>query len=442
MKSITQFFIPGKYKEGSEEYRRSTLFVNVFLLTALISIGLLPLGIYINYEKSLIVMPIGAFAFLINTWLVKKEVDFFITGNLFAFLGSVIIVIMMTYSGGIYSPVTPWIAAGPTFALLLVNRKSAWFWTCIMLVAIAVFTFIEVQGYTPLPEYNLATKPYYYMTVFASLILLMLTINMIFEKNKNDALLKVEAAKKSITDSINYARRIQTAILPTSSEMQKMFGECFILFKPKDIISGDFYWIAESHGKKFIAVADCTGHGVPGALMSMVGNEILNKILFEKNIFSVDDMLNALHSDLCSAFRQSSTDMKDGMDIVLCAINENKKEVEFAGAKNALYYVDTELHSINGNREAIGGDNNPRQFTKHTISYTSGNTFYLCTDGIQDQFGGDKGKKFMLGQLKITLLQISALKMEEQKIQLTSILQNWQNEFEQTDDVLMIGIKL
>ncbi|MCX6181450.1 MAG: SpoIIE family protein phosphatase [Bacteroidetes bacterium] len=441
MKSITQYFIPRKYKEGSEDYRRSALLVNVFLLTALICLGLLPLGFYIKYYRSFVVMPIGALAFLINTWLVKKEVNYFITGNLFAFIGSVILIVMMTYSGGIYSPVTPWIAAGPTFALLLVNRKSAWIWTCVMIVVISTFSFIEAKGLTPLPEFDLETKPFYFMTVFSSLILLMLTINMIFEKNKNDALQKVEAAKKSITDSINYARRIQSAILPTALEMQKLFGESFVLFKPKDIISGDFYWTAESNGKKFIAAADCTGHGVPGALMSMVGNELLNKIVFEKKITSVDEILNQLHSDLCSALRQSSTEVKDGMDIVLISVSENK-EVEFAGAKNALYYVDTELHSIAGNRETIGGDTNSRQFTKHTIPYVPGTSFYLCTDGIQDQFGGDKGKKFMIGQLKRTLQKISALKMEEQKTELTSILQQWQNEYEQTDDVLIIGIKL
>lgn len=443
MKSISSYFIPHKYKEGSEDYNKSVLLVNVFLLTALVALALTALGYYIRYEKSLIVMPIGSLAFLLNAYLIKWGINLKVSGNLFVIKGSVVIILMIIYSGGIYSPVTPWIAAGPTFALLLINRKAAWFWSAVMFIVIAVFAIIEWKNLTPPPEYSIDTKPTYYMIVYSSLILIMLMVNLIFEKNKNDALLKVEAAKKSITDSINYARRIQTAILPTSAEMEKMFAESFVLFKPKDIISGDFYWIAESNGKKFIAAADCTGHGVPGALMSMVGNEILNKILFEKKISNVDEILNMLHTDLCSALRQSSNDVKDGMDIVLCAINENKKEVEFAGAKNALYYfTNGELQSITGNREAIGGDNLSRRFTKHVISYVSGDNFYLCTDGIQDQFGGDKGKKFMVGQLKRTLQQISSFKMEEQKTQLISILQNWQNEYEQTDDVLMIGIKL
>ncbi len=442
MKSVTRFFIPNKYKEGSEEYIKSVLLINVFLLTSVVALALTALGYYISYNRSLIVMPIGALAFLANAFLIKWGIPLKVSGNLFVIKGSVVIILMIVYSGGIYSPVTPWIAAGPTFALLLINRKAAWFWTAVMFIVIAVFAVMEQEGLTPRIEYNPEIKPTYYMIVFSSLVLIMLMVNLIFEKNKNDALLKVEAAKKSITDSINYARRIQTAILPTAAEMEKMFSDSFVLFKPKDIISGDFYWIAESDGKKFIAAADCTGHGVPGALMSMVGNEILNKILFEKKISSVDEILNMLHSDLCSALRQSSTDVKDGMDIVLCAINENKKEVEFAGAKNALYFVNDELQSIMGNREAIGGDNNSRQFTKHIIPYTSNSSFYLCTDGIQDQFGGDKGKKFMIGQLKRTLQKISSLTMEEQKTQLVSTLQSWQNEYEQTDDILMIGIKL
>ncbi|MFM7024138.1 MAG: PP2C family protein-serine/threonine phosphatase [Flavobacteriales bacterium] len=442
MKKITQYFIPKKNKEGSEEYTKSILLISVFLLTGLVAFALTGLGLYIDYYRSLIVMPVGALAFVANAFLVKWGIPLKTSGHLFVLKGSIVIIIMMTYSGGIYSPVTPWIAAGPTFALLLINRNAAWFWSVIMLFVIAIFALVETAGLTPAIEYNPDIKPTYYMIVFSSLIIIMLMVNMIFDKNKNDALLKVEAAKKNITDSINYARRIQTAILPTSAEMNTLFASSFVLFKPKDIISGDFYWTAESNGKKFIAAADCTGHGVPGALMSMVGNELLNKIVFEKKIHSVESILNELHSDLCAALRQSSTDVKDGMDIVLCSINVSKKEVEFAGAKNALYYIDKGLQSIPGNREAIGGDNLSRSFTKHVISYSSDLTLYLCTDGMQDQFGGDKGKKFMIGQLKRTLDKISSLPMEEQKTQLATTLHNWQNEFEQTDDILMIGIKL
>ncbi|MFZ9847609.1 MAG: PP2C family protein-serine/threonine phosphatase, partial [Flavobacteriales bacterium] len=225
-----------------------------------------------------------------------------------------------------------------------------------------------------------------------------------------------------------------------ATEMTNFFPQHFVLYEPKDIISGDFYWVAESAGKKFIAVADCTGHGVPGALMSMVGNEILNKIVFEKKLSDTDKILNELHSDLCAALRQSSTEVKDGMDIVLCAFSE--KEVEFSGAKNALYYTfNGELVSIAANREAIGGDNLNRNFDKHILLKQEGMTFYLCTDGFQDQFGGEKSKKFTVGKLKKTLLDLSQTNIENQKEKLSTTLLDWKKEEEQTDDILVIGVK-
>ncbi|MFZ9955497.1 MAG: PP2C family protein-serine/threonine phosphatase [Flavobacteriales bacterium] len=437
---MLQKTIPAIYKKGSREYNKAQLLLNVLLLTSIISLSLTLLGYYISYDLSLIVMPLGAVGFASLTFLVKKNIPLNLVGNIFVVLSSIIIITMITFSGGIYSPVTPWIAAGPTFALLLINRKTAWVWSIIMFAVMATFSIVEVIGKTPLSHYNIEVKATYYFVVYASLIFIMLMVNLIFEKNKNDALLKVEEANKNITASINYARRIQKAILPTATEMTNFFPQHFVLYEPKDIISGDFYWVAESAGKKFIAVADCTGHGVPGALMSMVGNEILNKIVFEKKLSDTDKILNELHSDLCAALRQSSTEVKDGMDIVLCAFSE--KEVEFSGAKNALYYTfNGELVSIAANREAIGGDNLNRNFDKHILLKQEGMTFYLCTDGFQDQFGGEKSKKFTVGKLKKTLLDLSQTNIENQKEKLSTTLLDWKKEEEQTDDILVIGVK-
>ncbi len=438
---VLKNFIPSEYKKNAALYDRAALMVNVVLLTALIASSLTLLGLYIEYKFSLIVMPISGICFASLPLLIKRKVNLDFIGNLFVLISSIVIVLMICYSGGIYSPVTPWIAAGPTFALLVNNRKSAWIWSIIMFMAICFFAVLEFLEQTPAIEYNQETKPLYYFVVYSSLIFIMLMINLIFEKNKKDALLKVEEANKNITASINYARRIQNAILPSSTELNKMFPEHFVMYQPKDIISGDFYWTAHVEGKRFIAAADCTGHGVPGALMSMIGNELLNKIIFEKKIYSAEKILNELHNDLCFAFKQSASEVKDGMDILLCVFSTNS--VEFSGAKNSLYYFQNrELHTITGNREAIGGDNLSRDFKKHEIPNISGTTIYLCSDGLQDQFGGDKGKKFTIGKLKKSLTELNNIEFNTQKNKLEDILRDWKKEEEQTDDILVLGIKI
>jgi len=430
-----------KFKKNDIHYSRAQLLINVLFLTSAISLSLTTLGYYISYQLSLFVMPSAALIYIALTWLVKQNINLNLIGNIFVVISSVVIITMMTFSGGIFSPVAPWIAAGPTFALLLINRKSAWFWSAIMLIVVASFSILEALDKTPPIQYNSETKPLYFFVVYASLIFIMLMVNLIFEKNKNDALAKVEEANKNIKASINYARRIQNAILPTSEEMNSLFKKHFVIYKPKDLISGDFYWTAEIANKRFIAVADCTGHGVPGALMSMIGNELLNKILFEKKITETNKILNELHNDLCTALRQSATEVKDGMDIILCAFSQDT--LEFSGAKNALYYtLNGEFYNLAADRASIGGDNLTRNYQIHHINTQKGMTFYLTTDGFQDQFGGEKKKKFTIGKLKNALQEVSSYNIQEQKEKLDFILHNWKKEEEQTDDILVIGIEL
>ncbi len=264
------------------------MLITVFLLSAVVSLSLTFLAYYINFEISKILMPVSALVFLAIVYFIKKGMNLVFAGNAFVFLGSVFINLLIIYTGGIYSPATLWILSGPTVSLLLVNRKWAWIWMVLGLVVIAVFAIIEWEGIALPTEYEVDKKLFYYVSSYTSLFFLLMMVNLIFEKNKNDSKRKVDIANKSITDSITYAKRIQTAMLPTDEEVQRIFPNSFVFFKPKDIISGDFYWIAESGGKKFIAVADCTGHGVPGAMMSAIGHELLNKILFEKKIHAVD----------------------------------------------------------------------------------------------------------------------------------------------------------
>ncbi|TAE67703.1 MAG: hypothetical protein EAZ85_14875 [Bacteroidetes bacterium] len=250
-----------------------------------------------------------------------------------------------------------------------------------------------------------------------------------------------------IISSINYAKQIQESILPLSEDITKVLPEHFILFKPRDIVSGDFYFFAHKDNKTVIAAIDCTGHGVPGALMSMVGNQILNEIIVISEIYSPDLILNELHKGIRKALKQEETTNRDGMDMSLITIYHQEKKVEFAGAKNPLIYVqNNELVHLKGDKNAIGGEQREenRIFTKHTISTENKTYFYLFSDGYQDQFGGKERKKFMIKKMKELLFDIHKKDMITQKEILKHEIEIWINESTepQTDDILVIGIKI
>lgn len=256
----------------------------------------------------------------------------------------------------------------------------------------------------------------------------------------------IEEKNRDITDSINYAKRIQQVMLPDMEIKNRLFPEAFILFQPKDIVSGDFYWFTEKNGKKIIAAVDCTGHGVPGAFMSMIGNAFLNEIINEKAITSPELILNELRHMVIHSLKQTGADgeSRDGMDIAILTIDDKKNIVEYAGANNPLWYLkegDTALTEIKADKRPIGyfrGQGLP--FTLHIIPFKKGDSFYIFTDGYADQFGGQKGKKFKYSQLKEQILSIQNKSMSEQENILLDTFNKWKGHLEQIDDVLVIGV--
>lgn len=259
----------------------------------------------------------------------------------------------------------------------------------------------------------------------------------------------IQEKNKDIIDSINYAKRIQDAILPSIENRTTIFPESFILFKPRDIVSGDFYWYAEKDGKKIIAAVDCTGHGVPGALMSMIGNAFLNEIVNKRGITTPGLILSELRHLVISTLKQSSNqgENKDGMDIALVAFDTQTKSLEFAGANNPLWIFTTDkdekkLVQIKGDKRPIGyfqGRGLP--FTNHSVEYKPGDVAYLFTDGFADQFGGDAGKKFKYKKMQETILGIQNETFSSQKEILDRIFEQWKGPLEQVDDMLVIGVK-
>ncbi|MBA3680584.1 MAG: SpoIIE family protein phosphatase [Bacteroidetes bacterium] len=266
--------------------------------------------------------------------------------------------------------------------------------------------------------------------------------NIIEEKNK-----LVEAQHKDITDSIKYAERIQQAILPPDKLMQATLPNTFVYFKPKDILSGDFYWMEETASHIFLAVADCTGHGVPGALISIINYNLLNKAVLEKNLNDPAEILNAVNGWLTQTLHQSYNEdaVKDGMDVTLLSINKKSKEILFAGAMNSIYVVsDKILGEYNGNKFPVGAfiEDKPQNFTSQKVALKTNDIIYLFTDGFPDQFGGPNGKKLKYKLLKEILREVSSLPLTEQKSKISQSFTDWQGDYEQVDDVCLIGIRV
>ncbi len=265
----------------------------------------------------------------------------------------------------------------------------------------------------------------------------------------------VTSQKKEITDSINYAERIQKAVLPDDSVLRKAFSDHFIILKPKDIVSGDFYWMTYKNNKLVFAAADCTGHGVPGAFMSMLGVSFLNKIVNEACITEPAAILNTLRENIISALKQrgGNDDAKDGMDIALCSIESGSKTLYFAGANNPLYLVrkngNTEVTEIRGDSMPVGVYAEMTDFSHQKIELEKGDTVYLFSDGFLDQFGGPSGKKFMKGRFRQMLLENQEKNMSLQKELFTRTIEDWMNypsqtslHSEQTDDIILIGVRV
>jgi sigma-B regulation protein RsbU (phosphoserine phosphatase) len=255
-----------------------------------------------------------------------------------------------------------------------------------------------------------------------------------------------EEKNEAITDSIHYAKGIQTAILGGTRPLTQWFGEAFVLYEPKDILSGDFYWFHndEQSGVKTIIAADCTGHGVPAALMTVMGNSLLDEIVIQKHITSPDEILKALDQRIIESLGRNATAsqrMNDGMDMGILTISDD--EVRFAGANNPLCRISGgELSVIKGSKFPIGSEQYAMEklFQLHSFPRVKGDRLYLYTDGFQDQFGGPGGRKYLSRNFKQLLLQINALPMDQQRVVLHKDFRAWKGYIEQTDDILVIGI--
>ncbi len=259
---------------------------------------------------------------------------------------------------------------------------------------------------------------------------------------------KLEKKNQEIIDSINHAKRIQSAILPTEKIIKEHLKKSFILYKPKDIVAGDFYWLetfnstheSEKKGVLF-AAADCTGHGVSGALVSVVCNNALNRSIREIGLTIPGEVLDKTREFVLQEFEKSDEEVKDGMDIALCSLEGNK--LQYAGAHNPLWIIrNGEIIEIKANKQPIGKFENPLPYTTHTFNLQKGDSIYIFSDGYVDQFGGKKGKKFKAKAFRSLLKSIQNRPMDEQKLLMEEAFENWKGELEQLDDVCIIGVRI
>lgn len=256
----------------------------------------------------------------------------------------------------------------------------------------------------------------------------------------------IEQKNKDIIDSINYAKRIQQAKLPRKETIYESLPQSFVLFKPKDIVSGDFYFFHKNHQSVFIVAADCTGHGVPGAFMSLIGSEKLGEAVLQST--NTSDILNHLNIAMKNSLHQSDDreSTKDGMDLAICSVDTKNRIVKFAGANRPFWLIRNGINlveEIKGTKKAIGGWTDDKQhFDSHELKLQKGDTFYLSTDGFVDQFGGQHGKKLMAKKFKEILVDIQSKSMLEQEIHLDNFVEDWKAGAEQVDDILIIGVRL
>lgn len=444
-------------KENPDTYRKGRFFIVSMLLFSFISVSYIPVYLGDSIETVPLVKPLFylSLASLLLIFLVYPRYGYrnvlFILFTVPSALSSFISVYYTT--GGLFSSDIGMSVVMILFIFLVTNKIIGLISVFIHVVIYIFFYYAAVNGYRDFMADVTALGADYYLTV-TLVCFVFATIMIVLHENSKDKYLselkkaksEIENQKTEIVASITYAKRIQESKLPEKAEIRAALPESFVLFKPKDIVSGDFYFFQQAGDTVFIAAADCTGHGVPGALLSMLGSELLRDAISQHNDAAV--VLKQLNNRIKASLRQSATaeSTKDGMDIALCAVNTATGTVQFAGANRPLWIIakgQAEVKEIKPTKKALGGFTEQDQhFDATAVQLQKGDTFYLFTDGYADQFGGKDGKKLMTKKFRKLLLENQQMSMAEQEKHLDDFIESWKSGTEQVDDILVIGVRM
>ncbi len=462
-KYIDRFIYP-EDKMSPDNLRKGRFFILSAFLILFLMVVTAPLLVLLVPDEAVFTLVFNGFVVVLLTAMIfafRKFGKRILFANILAIM--LLSPFVQTYqkTGGIYSSDSFIILIIASWIFLVADKKSGivWFGVCfIWWLSLSYFAQINTRDF--LSDFNKMSANYHLFNYVTAGFFMMLIIYL-YEQGKDKYLKEVMKSKSEIEEknkeleiknqevmsSINYAKRIQYAVLPHEETIYRSIPLSFILYKPRDIVSGDFFWFNEIDEKNFILVcADCTGHGVPGAFMTVIGSSSLNQIVTENKIIKPSEILFELDKKIMATLKQEKQRIgyvPDGMDLSLLKVNKEKKQFTFTSAKRtAILIRNKQIEELKGNKNSLGGlRGNEKIFEETIISYNEDDIIYLFTDGYIDQFGGEKNKKFMIKQFREVLLNIHPLPMSEQKQKLDSAITTWIGKNEQTDDITVMGIR-
>ncbi len=436
-------YVKHTFKKKGGHINNVRLLSNFIRITSLFSVFYILISLLIGFIPGVIAMSTNFILFFVTLRLLSKKVLSYHLAAHFYITNCTFVAILMSsfFSGGLFSPVLPWFILIPIISLLLLGiSRNTFIWLCITVALIAAAGVFSLSGWKYPMAYDLKWLRFFTTTCVLGLALIVYIVTMVFEKAKENALNKLAEKNEEMTDSIYYAEKIQRSLLAPQELIDAHLPNNFILFKPKDIVSGDFYWAREYNGDFYLAICDCTGHGVPGAFMSLLITSFLNEAIAEKSIISPDKILEFIRTRIIENTSKSGS--QDGMDGVIIRFHKYDGKITYSSGNSFQSHVQNNvLNKLPKDKMPVGISYKMNPFTLHTIKALKGDMLYFYTDGYADLFGGKKDKKFTTKRLSETFLKIAPLSMNAQQMELDKVFTEWKGELDQIDDVCIIGIR-
>lgn len=443
-------FIPGEFQDNEESFRKARVFVTCSFLGLLFYFSFAVENFLGDKPLNFWTCLFGFIVLMLTLMNFKKKGDLNLHANVVAMSLMIVMAPQIINSGGIFSPDTVWLALVPIFPFWFTNKTSKIFWTFIPLAWILfIFLFELFTESSMRPRTEELDHAYYFVNYFFLTVLFLaaFALDAHYEKSTTEKIKEKNAdlshAITKMTDNVRYARRVQKVLLGSANRLRDAFEEAFILYMPKDIVSGDFYWYGESQGRKIIVAADCTGHGVSGAFLTVMGISFLNEIVLFHGITYPDRILEELDIRF-SSLSEDDSSIDSGMDLSIVCIKDS--ELLFAGAKSKLILQrGTDINVLKGTRRSLGYSKrraNQKDFELQKIDIREGDRLYMTSDGYQDQLSEQKHSKFMEKQFLKLLKNEARTPLNAQKDILKEQHLKWKGKLSQTDDILVVGLKV